>query len=182
MGSLRGFYASAVGKKVVMGVTGLIGIGFVILHSLGNLLVFRGPDAINSYSHFLKSSGELLWTLRIVLIVAVTLHVVAQLTHCRGGCASGQSRAHNDDGVFALVCWVYQLHLEAMAIPFLRQWPAGNARVELNTHRTIPANTATGTAVNAAHTRIAMTSEILRCSGWGDGGLIPMLRTELHAP
>jgi succinate dehydrogenase cytochrome b subunit len=82
MASLRGFYASMVGKKVVMGVTGLIGIGFVILHALGNLLVFRGPAAINSYSHFLKSTGELLWTLRIVLIVAVVLHVVAavQLT------------------------------------------------------------------------------------------------------
>lgn len=71
-----------VGKKIVMGVTGLIGVGFVILHSLGNLLVFRGPDAINSYSHFLKSSGELLWALRIILILAVILHVVAavQLT------------------------------------------------------------------------------------------------------
>jgi len=82
MGRLRGFYASMVGKKVVMGVTGLIGIGFVILHSLGNLLVFRGPAAINSYSHFLKSTGELLWTLRIVLIIAVILHVIAavQLT------------------------------------------------------------------------------------------------------
>lgn len=82
MGRLRGFYASMVGKKVIMGVTGLIGIGFVILHSLGNLLVFRGPAAINSYSHFLKSTGELLWTLRIVLIVAVILHVIAavQLT------------------------------------------------------------------------------------------------------
>src|ERR1700686_4053602 len=82
MGSLRGFYGSMVGKKVVMGVTGLIGIGFVILHSLGNLLVFRGPAAINAYSHFLKSTGELLWTLRIVLIVAVVLHVIAavQLT------------------------------------------------------------------------------------------------------
>ncbi len=82
MGRLREFYGSMVGKKVVMGVTGLIGIGFVILHSLGNLLVFRGPDAINSYSHFLKSTGELLWALRIVLIVAVILHVIAavQLT------------------------------------------------------------------------------------------------------
>jgi succinate dehydrogenase / fumarate reductase, cytochrome b subunit len=82
MGRLRGFYGSMVGKKVVMGVTGLIGIGFVILHSLGNLLVFRGPEAINSYSHFLKSTGELLWGLRIVLILAVILHVVAavQLT------------------------------------------------------------------------------------------------------
>ncbi len=82
MGRLRRFYASMVGKKVVMGVTGIIGIGFVILHSLGNLLVFRGPGAINSYSHFLKSTGELLWTLRIVLIIAVILHVIAavQLT------------------------------------------------------------------------------------------------------
>jgi len=82
MGSLRGFYGSMVGKKVVMGVTGLIGIGFVILHSLGNLLVFRGPAAINSYSHFLKSTGELLLALRVVLIVAVILHVIAavQLT------------------------------------------------------------------------------------------------------
>jgi succinate dehydrogenase / fumarate reductase cytochrome b subunit len=82
MGRLRGFYGSTVGKKVVMGVTGLIGIGFVIIHALGNLLVFRGPEAINSYSHFLKSTGELLWTLRIVLIVAVILHVIAavQLT------------------------------------------------------------------------------------------------------
>jgi succinate dehydrogenase / fumarate reductase cytochrome b subunit len=82
MGSLRDFYGSMVGKKVVMGVTGLIGVGFVILHSLGNLLVFRGPAAINSYSHFLKSTGELLWALRIVLIVAVILHVIAavQLT------------------------------------------------------------------------------------------------------
>ncbi|MFL5594135.1 MAG: succinate dehydrogenase cytochrome b subunit [Gemmatimonadaceae bacterium] len=82
MGRLRGFYGSMVGKKAIMAVTGLIGIGFVILHSLGNLLVFRGPDAINSYSRFLKGTGELLWTLRVVLIVAVILHVVVavQLT------------------------------------------------------------------------------------------------------
>jgi succinate dehydrogenase / fumarate reductase, cytochrome b subunit len=82
MGRLRGFYASMVGKKVVMGVTGLIGVGFVIVHSLGNLLVFRGPGAINSYSHFLKSTGELLWALRAILIVSVILHVTAavQLT------------------------------------------------------------------------------------------------------
>jgi len=82
MHRLRAFYGSMVGKKVVMGVTGLIGIGFVIVHSLGNLLVFRGPAAINSYSHFLKSTGELLWALRVVLIVAVILHLIAavQLT------------------------------------------------------------------------------------------------------
>ena len=82
MGGIRSFYGSMVGKKFVMGITGLIGVGFVIIHALGNLLVFRGPDAINSYSRFLKSTGEILWTLRIILIVAVVLHVIAavQLT------------------------------------------------------------------------------------------------------
>jgi succinate dehydrogenase / fumarate reductase cytochrome b subunit len=87
MGRVSKFYGSMVGKKVVMGATGLIGIGFVILHSLGNLLVFRGPEAINSYSHFLKSTGELLWTLRLVLLLAVILHVIAAIQLTR------QSRA-----------------------------------------------------------------------------------------
>jgi succinate dehydrogenase / fumarate reductase, cytochrome b subunit len=82
MGRIRTFYASMVGKKVVMGVTGVMGIGFVILHSLGNLLIFQGSTALNAYSRFLKSSAELLWALRITLIVAVILHVIAavQLT------------------------------------------------------------------------------------------------------
>lgn len=82
MGRIRTFYGSMVGKKAVMGVTGLIGVGFVILHSLGNLLIFQGSTALNTYSHFLKASAELLWALRVTLIVAVVLHVIAavQLT------------------------------------------------------------------------------------------------------
>lgn len=77
MNRLRRFYSAAIGKKIVMGVTGLIGIGFVILHMAGNLLAFRGPEAINAYAHFLASTGELLWVLRLVLIGAVILHIVA---------------------------------------------------------------------------------------------------------
>jgi succinate dehydrogenase / fumarate reductase cytochrome b subunit len=92
MGRLRGFYGSMVGKKFVMGVTGLIGVGFVIVHVLGNLLVFKGPAAINSYSHFLKASGEVLWGLRAVLIIAVILHVTAAVQLTR------QSRAARPTG------------------------------------------------------------------------------------
>lgn len=82
MNRLRRFYSAAIGKKIVMGVTGLIGIGFVILHMAGNLLAFQGAEAINAYAHFLASTGELLWVLRITLIVSVILHVIAayQLT------------------------------------------------------------------------------------------------------
>jgi len=65
-----------------MGITGLIGIGFVLLHMAGNLLAFSGPDALNGYARFLQSTGELLWLLRGILLVAVVLHVIAawQLT------------------------------------------------------------------------------------------------------
>ena len=76
------FYRTAIGKKVVMATTGLIGIGFVIGHMSGNLLAFAGPDELNAYAHFLQSTGELLWILRVVLIASVVLHVIAavQLT------------------------------------------------------------------------------------------------------
>jgi len=61
-----------------MAVTGIIGIGFLLAHITGNLLVFKGPDAINSYSHFLHGPGaELLWAARVVLILAIILHVAA---------------------------------------------------------------------------------------------------------
>jgi succinate dehydrogenase / fumarate reductase cytochrome b subunit len=77
------FYHSTVGKKVIMAITGLIGVGFVILHVAGNLQAFAGREKINAYSALLHGPGaELLWLVRIVLIVAVVLHVVmaVQLT------------------------------------------------------------------------------------------------------
>jgi succinate dehydrogenase / fumarate reductase, cytochrome b subunit len=75
-------WRSTVGKKIVMAVTGLIMVAFVIAHVAGNLLVFAGPEKINAYGAFLKGTPELLWTERVVLLVAVTLHIVAavQLT------------------------------------------------------------------------------------------------------
>jgi succinate dehydrogenase / fumarate reductase, cytochrome b subunit len=75
--ALRTFWGSTIGKKIVMAVTGLIGVGFVVGHMLGNLQVFLGPVKFNAYAHFLRSLGELLWVVRGVLIVAVVLHVVA---------------------------------------------------------------------------------------------------------
>jgi succinate dehydrogenase / fumarate reductase, cytochrome b subunit len=74
---LVAFYRSTVGKKIIMGITGLIGVGFVILHMAGNLQVFISQDKINSYGALLHGPlAELTWLLRIVLIVAVVLHVL----------------------------------------------------------------------------------------------------------
>lgn len=77
MGFLLNFWRSTIGKKVVMAVTGLIGVGFVLGHMLGNLQMFQGAEQMNSYAHLLKSMGGLLWLVRLVLLAAVVLHVVA---------------------------------------------------------------------------------------------------------
>ena len=71
------FWQSTNGKKVVMAVTGAMMFLFVIGHLLGNLQVFEGPEKINAYSHFLHSIGEILWLVRLTLIVAIILHITA---------------------------------------------------------------------------------------------------------
>lgn len=83
IGRVQLFWQSTIGKKIVMGVTGLIMVAFVIVHMIGNLQIFVGAAKINAYSHFLHYTiNELLWLARIVLLVSVVLHIVAavQLT------------------------------------------------------------------------------------------------------
>jgi len=76
---IRVFWDSSVGKKVVMAVTGFIMVAYLITHVLANLLVFQGPARINAYSAFLHGTGGALWAARLVLLVALVLHVVAAL-------------------------------------------------------------------------------------------------------
>jgi succinate dehydrogenase / fumarate reductase cytochrome b subunit len=77
MNRLQLLWKSSVGKKFIMAVTGLIWVVYLITHVLANLLVFQGPAKINAYSAFLHGTGGALWAARLVLIVALVLHVVA---------------------------------------------------------------------------------------------------------
>jgi succinate dehydrogenase / fumarate reductase cytochrome b subunit len=77
------FWRSTVGKKVVMGATGLILVAFVILHMAGNLQFFAGAARFNAYSRLLQVDLiEFTWALRVTLLVSVVLHITAayQLT------------------------------------------------------------------------------------------------------
>jgi len=67
-------FDSTIGKKAVMAVTGLVLLGFVIGHMLGNLQVFLGADALDGYAHKLRTLGPLLWGVRGVLLLALVLH------------------------------------------------------------------------------------------------------------
>jgi succinate dehydrogenase / fumarate reductase, cytochrome b subunit len=81
------FYRSNIGKKFVMGVTGVIGLGFVLGHMVGNLKLYQGEAEMNAYGEWLRhilypglpESGAL-WIVRIVLIAAVLLHIHAAVS------------------------------------------------------------------------------------------------------
>jgi succinate dehydrogenase / fumarate reductase cytochrome b subunit len=99
-------YRSAVGKKAVMAVTGIILFGFVLIHMIGNLKLYEpggycaARDAsgtclvaeqpyLDAYGNFLRTVGTpalpetgALWIARLVLLIAVVLHIWAawQLT------------------------------------------------------------------------------------------------------
>jgi succinate dehydrogenase / fumarate reductase cytochrome b subunit len=75
--SAMNLFRTTIGRKILMAVTGLILIGFVVGHLVGNLQVFSGPNKLNGYAHFLQSLGPLLWTARIGLLVAVGIHIWA---------------------------------------------------------------------------------------------------------
>jgi succinate dehydrogenase/fumarate reductase cytochrome b subunit (b558 family) len=82
-------YRSALGKKYLMAVSGIVGLGYVLAHMLGNLKLYQSAEDFNAYAHFLRrllypilpESGTLN-LLRLVLIAALVVHVVSayQLT------------------------------------------------------------------------------------------------------
>src|SRR3954464_13279203 len=71
------FYRSTIGKKIIMAVTGLIWVGFVILHMAGNLQAFLGAEKLNNYAAILHGPlEEVVWLQRVLLFVALVLHVL----------------------------------------------------------------------------------------------------------
>jgi succinate dehydrogenase / fumarate reductase cytochrome b subunit len=83
------FWRSGVGKKWMMAVSGIVLLGYVLAHMVGNLKVFFGESHLNEYAEWLRDLGEpafprsfVLWVMRVVLAGAFVLHIVAayQLT------------------------------------------------------------------------------------------------------
>jgi len=127
------YFSSSTGKKFLMAVSGLVLVAFIIGHLLGNLQIFLGPEAINRYSAFLHSIGEILWIVRIVLLAMVTIHIwtavsltlenraarpigYAQKEYVK---ASYASRTMHLSGILVLVYLVYHL----LHFTFLRAHP-----------------------------------------------------------
>lgn len=68
-------FKSTVGRKILMAVTGLMLVGFISVHLLGNLSVFLGADAINAYAKHLHDLGPLVWIFRLAMLVIFAVHI-----------------------------------------------------------------------------------------------------------
>ena len=76
--------SSTIVWKLGMALTGLVFIGYVLLHMYGNLKVFAGQESFDDYAHHLRTFGEpilpyggLLWIVRVVLLASLVIHATA---------------------------------------------------------------------------------------------------------
>jgi succinate dehydrogenase / fumarate reductase cytochrome b subunit len=92
------FWQSAVGKKWIMALSGIVLLLYVLAHMVGNLKLFLGETHLDEYAHWLRELGEpvfprtvVLWGMRIGLLAAFVLHIVTayQLTRMNRQARSG---------------------------------------------------------------------------------------------
>jgi succinate dehydrogenase / fumarate reductase cytochrome b subunit len=76
MGTLLKAFNSTIGRKLIMGLTGLGLVLFVIVHLIENLLLYVGPDAYNGYVERLHSFGIFLTFAEIGLGAAILIHAL----------------------------------------------------------------------------------------------------------
>src|SRR3989338_2519619 len=69
------FYATSIGKKQIVAVTGLLLILYVIVHLAGNLLIFVGPEAFNNYAKKLANLRPGLYVIEIGLLFIFLIHI-----------------------------------------------------------------------------------------------------------
>lgn len=81
---LATFYRSAVGKKVIMALSGLALFGFVLGHMAGNFKLYLGAEELNHYAEWLRElgapifpHGTFLWIVRAGLLVVVGAHILS---------------------------------------------------------------------------------------------------------
>jgi len=143
-------YRSALGKKYVMAITGIVGLGYVLAHMIGNLKLYQSAESFNLYAETLRSllypiapEQSILNLLRAVLVLALIAHVVAawQLTVMNRRARPERYRSKRDyvvadfaartmrwTGVIVLLFLVY--HLADLTWGWVNPAPAGSTPYE----------------------------------------------------
>jgi succinate dehydrogenase / fumarate reductase cytochrome b subunit len=75
MGWLIRTFNSSIGKKLLMAITGLSFIGFLCVHLAGNLTLYKGGAAFNTYAERLHTLGPILTVFEFGLLAFALIHV-----------------------------------------------------------------------------------------------------------
>jgi succinate dehydrogenase / fumarate reductase cytochrome b subunit len=110
MARLGRIYRTSIGAKAVVAVTGVLLFLFLIGHLSGNMLLFRGPDAINAYAAFLHSKPAMVWGARIGLLAIFLLHVWTTAKLTMQNSAARPVGYQHDATVKATVASRYMIH------------------------------------------------------------------------
>jgi succinate dehydrogenase / fumarate reductase, cytochrome b subunit len=86
------FFKSTVGRKYLMGATGLVWMGFILTHMAGNMLILVSADSYNSYGHAIVSNKLLLYSAEILLVVALIVHVFCAISLTLGNRGARDTR------------------------------------------------------------------------------------------
>ena len=76
MNWITGTLGSSIGKKLMMAITGISFCGFLTAHLAGNLTIYGGKEAFNSYAEHLHSLGPLVTVAEIGLLTFALVHVI----------------------------------------------------------------------------------------------------------
>lgn len=68
--------SSSIGRKFVMGLTGLFLCFFLVIHLAGNLLLYVGPEAYDHYAHTLHEQKGFLLFAEVFLFTAFIIHIL----------------------------------------------------------------------------------------------------------
>lgn len=89
---LNRILGSTVGKKYVVGLSGLLLVGFMVTHLIGNLFMYVSPEAFNGYTSKLHELGPLLLVLEAGLLGLFLVHIFFTIALVRANRAARGSR------------------------------------------------------------------------------------------
>lgn len=152
MASRTGLFSTSVGTKIVIGLSGLALFIYLIIHVLGNLLIFFGPDVFNLYAYNMEERNPVLPAIEIALLLVFLVHIYKTVTMYVGnqaarpvgyvqkkyaGRPSRKSLASSTMIVSGLWLFVFLLvHVKTFRFSPNTPWPAGGRdlyRLEVNT-------------------------------------------------
>jgi succinate dehydrogenase / fumarate reductase cytochrome b subunit len=79
MSLLHELFGHSIGKKLLMAGSGVLLLLFLLVHLLGNLQLFAGPEALNAYAHLLHSKPALVWGARLAMLALFGVHMVTSI-------------------------------------------------------------------------------------------------------